>query len=235
MHMPRHIPWQDRNDLVGNVFRFIGAELLKQDTYATIEFDFRQRESLLSGLEGWIDRGQPIFDPDCNTLDKRNAFWVVGRELHGGGIVCCNSVRIYSDARLADLFIDNRLIYDGTKPPGPHNVTLRMHEADHVFGNLAYIGGGWVRPDFRGRHIPALLMALSQAIILQDYSADYSFGFVHHHDAERGLPIRSYHFHHTHRGVAWQWPGRGQLDLWLLYNTYEDIREELGLFLPLAA
>jgi hypothetical protein len=44
------------------------------------------------------------------------------------------------------------------------------------------------------------------------------------------MGARAWRFHHHHSGVTWDWPGRGTIPAWLIYNTRADMIRELRQF-----
>lgn len=218
-----------RNDPIRLAMRSIRHAAEAHATTFHVEHDFEQRARLVAAAPDWPDKTAPTYDPRYNTLTPENAFWLAGRAEGYDGIVCSCSVRVWRQVQLHDLFVNSRFLQDGTRADSGHRIEFRTREARDVYGNMAYIGSGWVHPDFRKQRLAALALAYTQAVLLRDYDLDYALGLIHHKSAEQGLGARSYHFRHHHRGVIWLWPGRGELDAWLLYNNREEIMDELQM------
>lgn len=224
--------YQNHVDLAQKAISTIAEELLKQDVIISIEHDFEFRAQEMSKISGNKNGDIPIFDTRFNTLNKDTCFWIRARDRGNRTFIGTSAVKIFKNSIIKELFFNNSLLYDKTKEIGDHTISLNTDQIDHIHGNLAWIGSGWIHPDYRHRHIPALLMAFTQALLLMDYDIDFAFGAIFHRDAETGLGTRSYRFRHQHYGIEWHWPGKGILDLWLLYNTRNDIIRDLEQFMP---
>lgn len=209
--------------------------------FPTVEHDFAKRTRFVAAAEDdtWLYRDAPTYDPTYNKLGG-NGFWLNVRR-HGQRaangereMIAHCAVRVWRRTRLQDLFVDNRFIQE--RDSG-FSISFDSTETSHVAGTLAYIGGAWVHPEFRHRRIAALLMAFSQLHLLHHYDADYAIGLVDEKAAQAGMGARAWRFHHHHSGVVWNWPGRGRIPAWLIYNTRADMIRELRHFVaqPAAA
>ncbi|HUN50224.1 MAG TPA: hypothetical protein VMU42_03880 [Candidatus Sulfotelmatobacter sp.] len=202
--------------------------------FPTVEHDFAKRARFVAAAEdqSWLYRDAPTYDPAYNTL-RDNGFWLNVRR-HGSRtadgereMVAHCAIRVWRNTRLNDLFVNNRFIQE--RDSG-FSIAFASTETAHVAGTLAYIGGAWVHPDFRHRRIAALLMAFSQLHLLHHYDCDYALGLVDDKAAQAGMGARAWRFHHHHSGVTWNWPGRGRIPAWLIYNTRSDMIAELRRF-----
>jgi len=202
--------------------------------FPTIEHDFAKRTRFVTAAEDdtWLYRDAPTYDPMYNDLGG-NGFWLNVRR-HGSRsesgereMIAHCAVRVWRNTRLSDLFIDSRFIQERASD---FSIAFRSTEISHVAGTLAYIGGAWVHPEFRHRRIAALLMAFSQMHLLHHYDADYAIGLIDDKAAQAGMGARAWRFHHHHSGVVWNWPGRGRIPAWLIYNTRADMIGELRQF-----
>ena len=199
--------------------------------FVTVEHDFQKRQRFLNAVadETWKYRDTPAYDPRYADLEG-NGFWLNVRR-HGSradsderDMVANCAIKLWRDTRMADLFVDNRVLQD--RESG-FRITFDNAETQHVAGTLAYIGGAWVHPEFRRRGIAALLMAFSELHLIEHYNVDCAFGFIDDKAAEAGMGARAWRFHHHHHGVKVYWPKRGEFPAWLVYNTRADMLAEL--------
>jgi hypothetical protein len=220
---------------IDRLYDHVARGFARAMTFPTVEHDFTKRRRYVAVADdpAWIYRDAPTYDPRFNALDGRNGFWLNVRRLGARGadgereMIAHCAVRVWRDARIADLFVDSRFIQE---QDSGHAVSFDPVEARHVGGSLAYIGGAWVHPDFRHRRLPALLMAFAQLHLLEHYDCDYALGLIDDKAAQAGMGARAWRFHHHHRGVTWSWPGVGKIPMWLIYNNRDDMLEELRAF-----
>lgn len=214
-------------NLLTPVFTTIGERLMTHGVVVTVEHDFDKRLRDMADAQEWHDRDTPMFDTAHSTLGRHNGVWLKFRERRSDDIVGTIAARAYGRCKVRDLFETSRLMYDGTKPPGRHRLSLLTRECDHLTGRIVWGGSGWVRPDYRGKHLPLFMVDLLHAVLLQDFGLDYFIGCVHPNHARIGLPVRGWAMTHLHRGVVWHHPTRGDDPLWLVYKTGAEILEEL--------
>jgi hypothetical protein len=205
----------------------VARQLLMHDVTASVEYDFDEFNRFAATAPQWSDKGNPAYDPAYNELTPENSFWNCFRDARGE-IVWCSANKIYRDASFADLVRSNKLIYDGSKPPGPDRLELFSDDFDQIRGTICYIGSAWVHPKLRGNALPTLALALVQAKLLQDYDCDYVFAVIRHELMAKGVAINTYRFKHFNFGVRWIRADRGQsLDLWLMHQNRADMEREL--------
>lgn len=218
---------QHELDLLARAVENLEEAFAKKGLGLHVDFDFATRLERLKDAQDWPEKFLPIADVKMADIDERNGFWVRIQPIGSTEIVASFITRVYANCAMPRLFQEAYIITEGGAKASDHIFRLTTDQVNHVRGNLAYLGGGWVHPDYRGLHIPILSLNFMQALLLRDYGVDYSFGLLHHHHVEKALGIKSYHFRHIHRGVDWDWPGRPTMPMWLHYNTRADILAEL--------
>ena len=62
----------------------------------------------------------------------------------------------------------------------------------HFEGNIAYSGGGWVHPKYRGRAVSTMAVMLIHAKLLQDFDIDYCFSVVRPELVEKNVTLGTY-------------------------------------------
>ncbi len=218
-------------DLLGRVQVNIGRHLLLNDLVATIETDFEEYGRIVDEAPSWHDKRLAPTDPDHNTLTAKNAFWICVRD-DKGRVVSCNSQRIWKKSRFVDLVNSGQLLYDGTKDVGQDNLHIFTEGLGHIEGNIAFLGGGWVHPDIRGKAISTMTINLSQAKLLQDFDVDYCFSIVRADFVEKGVALRTYRYYHMDFGATlWRSNSGERMDLWVLHNSRADMLRELTLWM----
>jgi len=199
--------------------------------FPVVETDFHKRQRFVDAAEdaAWVYRHAPTYDPAFNDLDGRG-FWINVRRHGSRGpdgereMIANCAVRVWRNATLTELFANSGFVQD--RDSG-HTVTFACSETDHIRGNLAYIGGAWVHPDFRHRRVAALLMAFAQLHLLEHFDADYAIGLIDDKAAQAGMGARTWRFRHHHSGGEWDWPGHGRFPFWVIYNTRADMLDEV--------
>jgi ribosomal protein S18 acetylase RimI-like enzyme len=219
---------------IDRLYDHLGRAFADAFCFPIVEHDFDKRQRFVTAAEdaGWAYRDAPNFDPRYNSLEGKG-FWLNVRK-HGSRsaedereMIGHCAVRVWRNARLADLFIGNRFLQERDSGSA---IRFDCSETAHVAGTLGYIGAGWVHPEFRHRGIMGLLATFVQLHLLDHYYADYVFGLIDDKTAHAGIGARAYRFHHHHRGIVWHWPGHGDLPGWLIYNTRAEMMEELRRF-----
>src|SRR5258708_25170765 len=138
---------------IDRLYDHVARGFARAMTFPTVEHDFSKRRRYVAAADdpAWVYRDAPTYDPRFNALDGRNGFWLNIRRLGARGaggereMIAHCAVRVWRDARISDLFVDNRFIQE--RDSG-HAVTFDPAEARHLGGSLAYIGVAWVPPGY---------------------------------------------------------------------------------------
>lgn len=217
-------------NMLAKVQANVAKQLLLSDLLPTIETDFEEYVELVEKAPSWTDKKLGVIDPDHNTLGPKNAFWVAIRDMQGEVVTCC-AQRIWQKESFVELVDKGRLMYDGTKEPGNDNFRLFTDGLDHIKGNIAFSGGGWVHPAVRGSALPTLALVLAQAKLIQDFEVDYCFSIVREELVLKGVVANTYRFHHMDfGGTLWHQTPAERLEVWVIHNNRADMERELTLW-----
>jgi hypothetical protein len=166
--------------------QLIGRFLLRADSYLRdrgilLSFD---RIATIAALNErqfstW-GRFAPQLDARIAPLTDSDSYCLVGRSADGA-IVATQAGRIYDvgNRSLYDIAADRSLYY-GSQPP-PHDgitCTLTAPSARDITGCFVYSGGLWVRPEFRGHKLAALLPRISRAYAHGRWNTRFTFAFI---------------------------------------------------------
>ena len=130
----------------------------------------------------------PAFDPAYCDLD--NGFWL---ELSDGsewpvGTITAKLV----PGDFLQLVSSGELWY-GRRTEPRHAMTLLNADALPVLrGRIAYFGGLWLHPDYRGQGLVGIMPRLVRAMARRKWAADWHCGGVLKPLADRNLPLRHY-------------------------------------------
>lgn len=216
--------------VVDDLYDRLGRAFARAACFPVVERDFDKRLRYVNAADdpAWVYRNAPTYDPAFSDLDGRG-FWINVRR-HGPrgaererDMIAHVAVRVWRDATLKDLFADSGFIQDRASG---HRVAFDCTETDHVRGNLSYIGGAWVHPEYRHRRVAGLLMAFCQLHLLEHFDADFAIGLIDDKAAQAGMGARTWRFRHHHSGGSWDWPGHGQFPFWVIYNTRREMLDE---------
>ncbi|HZD26138.1 MAG TPA: hypothetical protein VE631_07745 [Alphaproteobacteria bacterium] len=218
-------------DRLAQVQANVAKQLLLNDLVPTLETNFDEYVAVVDQAPAWYDRRLGVVDPDHNTLGPKNAFWVALRNGKGEVVTCC-AQRVWESASFVELVERGRFMYDGTKTPGQDSFRLFTDGLDHIRGNIAFSGGGWVHPKVRGNALPTLALVLAQAKLVQDWDVDYCFSIVRPELVQKGVAVNTYRFYHMDfGGTLWRMQPADRLETWVIHNSRADMERELSLWL----
>jgi len=219
-----------RGALLSAVQANVTRELLLQDLAVTLETDFDAYRAAIGRTGRALAPPLALSDPDCNRLGPGNAFWVAVRDQRAA-VMACWFQRIWQNSSFVELINQGRLLYDGSRPPGPDRLMLFANGLEHIRGSIAFSGGGWVHPELAGEMVPALALMLAQAKLVQDFDVDYSFSLVPSETVLSGAAANVYRYSHLDFGAT-LWCARppSRAELWIIHNSRADIERELALW-----
>jgi hypothetical protein len=124
-----------------------------------------------------------MYDPAyCPTdLMPDKAYVIVGRNIHGD-VVCCTAAKgmALGEASLHDALTNLRVLYEHPERdamPG-ETTTCTAPIARSLRGRVFIGGASWVRPDYRGRDLPGLMVRISRAHAYSKYGFDSYVAFL---------------------------------------------------------
>ncbi len=175
----------------------------------------------------------PIFDPTYGGLNERNSFSLLGRNA-SGDVIATQAARLYNwtDTNFAKEAADLRLFY-----PDPASQRLEDERVDvtaasaaSVTGRVAYSGGVWFRPDFRGRFLTGILPRISRAYAFTRWYTDVTTTMMAEKLVENGVATRC-----GYSEIGWDVTLRetrtGTVRAALLTMRTAEMLDDLGRFL----
>jgi hypothetical protein len=146
----------------------------------------------------------PMFDPAPNAFPAGRALCLLGRDA-AGRVVATQAVRGYrwSNTSLRRECEALRIFYGASAPPAEAACTVSAPSADSIRGRVAYSGGGWYDPEFRGRELSAILPRISRALALTLWDTNFTVSFVDWRLVEKGVVAR-YGYRTIEDGIRFQ-------------------------------
>lgn len=140
----------------------------------------------------------PTFHPAYCHLDQGNSFCMIGRN-QAGDIVSTQAARKF-DWQRTDFKAEAeslRMLYDDPDKgalPGERCI-VTAPGARVIAGRIAYMGGVWYRPDFRGRGLQAIVARIARAYAVGLWNIDFAVANVAEANFARGFHIQIGHTH----------------------------------------
>jgi len=217
-------------DLLGRFFliadtaaRDQGVRLrLRPDFDALVALNERNRDS-------WPALA-PIFDPRHSNLRMDAAFWLDAVD-DAGDTVATHAARFFDwqDTNLAHELRSLRAFYED---PAPHIangefIEVAAPSASSIRGHVAYGGAVWVRPDFRGRGLAALLPRISRAYAYSRWDTAFTWGLVEEKTHAKGL-VRANGPYEVEESVLMRMEFRGDLPLLLMWMGRDAMLSDIA-------
>ena len=121
------------------------------------------------------------FDPGCNDLPSGSAFCLMGVDCRGD-IVATQCARHF-DMRccsITEMAKNLSLFYEYPEffgMPG-ERCEVTAKGVEEIKGQVAWSGGGWYRPDFRGKGLIGILPRVTRAYALTQWRIDYAVSIM---------------------------------------------------------
>lgn len=130
----------------------------------------------------------PAFDPGCCDLSE--GFWLELRDGSEWPVGTITAKLVLGD--FMQLVASGELWY-GRRTELCHAMPLINVEAlPRLRGRIAYFGGLWLHPDYRGHGLVSIVPRLVRAMARRKWAADWHCGGVLKPLADRKLPLRYY-------------------------------------------
>lgn len=123
------------------------------------------------------------FNPLYTDLTPENAYWISGED-NAGEIVATWGARIY-DWTHTNLAEQACAMWYGRD--AGRRCVVTAEAARLITGNVAWGGGAWVRPDFRGRQLSYLTSRILKAYACARWPIDWSICHIGIDNVKRGL------------------------------------------------
>lgn len=195
-----------------------------------IETDFAAFNEAAPEIRRTGGRITPNFNP-AYGYDGSNGWWVSARNA-AGELVATVAGRVYEwpDTNLAAELESFRFLYGDAvekfrKPMERCEVSAAF--ARKITGRVCYGGGGWVRPDMRGKGLSAILPRLSKAYAVGRHDFDWSVAIVEPVLVRKGVAKR-YGFNHIEFGVHFSGTPFGDYDLAMCWMDRDEFVDDLA-------
>jgi GNAT superfamily N-acetyltransferase len=179
----------------------------------------------------------PMFHPKYGIISAENSFSIAGRNAHGE-IVTVNSIMKYEWA--ATDFVDEasslRLFYadpERMRQPGEECIVTSTR-ARCIRGRVAISGSAWVRQDYRGLGLSALLPRFIKAYAATRWPLDCIFGLMIEGVQQRGFATQ-FGFDNLDWEARWVNSIMGTNRLAILWTDVDFLATDLRAVLDRAA
>lgn len=165
-----------------------------------------------------------MFDPEVSDLSPDNAFWI-SAENEAGEIVACQAARIYHwpNSTLED---EARLMFYGGRELG-QRCEITTPAAREVTGWVYYGGALWVRPDYRGIGLSAIVPRLVRAYAMTRWPIDWTISFVARVQIDKGI-VAGYGYRDISYSIRFPDSDWGDLEVALIRMSSREIFEDLA-------
>ncbi|WP_205769897.1 hypothetical protein [Microvirga sp. KLBC 81] len=193
--------------------------------------DFEEYVGITSRLPGKPPT-TPNFRPDCYELSPGKAFWIIGRDQEGR-VAHVQAMRLddLCDTNLAEHLESLRACFaDPTLQAGPgSSCSCYAPTACSITGLVAYHGDIWLRKDFRGRGLAALIGQIAFGLAWAKWSPDFIYALVAGWNIEKGIVDRYGYLHREPHGSVLRLPAQGiDDDDWLVWLTRDELLKTLS-------
>lgn len=166
----------------------------------------------------------PSFDPRFSHLHPGNSFWISIRDADGG-IVACSCHRLFLTPDIRALIGSHKLFFD--KQPvldfKPVPIVL-PREAPQIGGRVAYGGGYWLHPGYRGAGLSSIIPRMSRFLSLRHFEPDWNIALLKDTQQRRDMARDSFGVSHQVPCIAGYYPPDGRTATYqLAYMSAEEM------------
>jgi hypothetical protein len=175
----------------------------------------------------------PIFDPHEGGFRPETGFCILGRNRHGE-VVAAQAARLYTfdETSFYDAATSLALFYSDTAAARSRGevCAVSAQSARGVTGRVVFSGGGWYRPDYRGRLLSCILPRISRAYAFTRWDSDFTVSMMAEGVIKGGMASRC-----GYTNVDWDVTIRnfaiGDLRFAFVWMTAEQLLDDLDTFL----
>jgi hypothetical protein len=165
-----------------------------------------------------------MYNPERVDLTPDNSFWISG-ENKDGEIVVTYGVRMF-DWRGTNLAEQARVAFYGKDLGQPCVVTSQA--ASRISGIVTMGGVNWVRPDYRGHRLSALIPRIGKTYACGRWPVDWAFGYIARRHIGSVMPSV---WGHAHVEDGFSFPGTPYDDIGIAYSNIAEVYEDIANFL----
>jgi len=168
-----------------------------------------------------------LFNHEFSSLTPENAYWLSGED-ENGEVVLTWAARFYywPETTLEDEA--RGMFYAGRDQGRECHVTAP--DAKIISGGVLYAGSGWVRPDFRGRHLMRVVPTLGRAYAIARWPVDWGLSLVTRPLVDKGLAA-GYGYKHVSYSIAYPGSPWGDIEFAVVSVTPNEVYEDFASFL----
>ena len=207
------------SDLLGRFFLVADTAARDQGVRLRLRADFDELVALNKRHRDSWPALAPVFDPDFSNLRLDSAFWLEAMD-ENDQTVATHAARFFDweDTTLSAELRSMRVFYED---PARHmaageSIEVEAPTASRIRGKVTYGGAVWVRPDFRGKGLAALLPRISRAYAYSRWDTAWTWGLVEHKTHAKGL-VRANGPYEVEESVLLHMAFRGELPLLLMW------------------
>lgn len=202
-----------------------------------VELEIGNFDELLRTNQSNAESWRPLiatFDHRNLDLGTKNSFCVLGRNVHGE-VVVAHAAR-YFDWTKGETFFNEgqslRLFYKNPKQmmcPGEEFV-VSAPDSHKISGRVVYSGAAWVRPDFRGRKLSAIVPKVVKALAFTKFNPDFICSLMNQDVHTKGFAPR-FDYPHVDWDVHWSNSVMGTHRFAIVWMTGNELQLALAEYL----
>lgn len=174
---------------------------------------------------------EPNFRPDLSPINPGEGYWIMGVDKENA-VAILAAQRLYdlSNSNLAEHFQSLKAFYaDPTvRANRSDRCTCRAPSAKTITGTVAYHGDYWIRKEFRGQGMSAIIARMTHGLSFAMWAPDFLCALVERWALDKGL-VAQYACPHHEADVSILVEVEGEIvdyEYWLIWRTGEELRNE---------
>jgi GNAT superfamily N-acetyltransferase len=207
------------HDLLGRFFLIADTAAKDQGVRLRLRSDFDALVALNEQNRDSWPALAPVFNPQFSNLRLDGAFWLEAVN-NNDETVATHAARFFDweHTTLAAELRSMRVFYEDPAPriAAGESIEVEAPTAALIRGRVAYGGAVWVRPDFRGKGLAALLPRISRVYAYSRWDTTCTWGLVEHKTHAKGL-VRANGPYEVEESVLVHMAWRGDLPLLLMW------------------
>ncbi|KRQ93593.1 hypothetical protein [Bradyrhizobium valentinum] len=174
---------------------------------------------------------EPNFRPDLSPINPGEGYWIMGVDKENA-VAILAAQRLYdlSGSNLAEHFQSLKAFY---ADPAVHanrydRCTCRAPSAKTITGKVAYHGDYWIREDFRGQGMSAIIARVTHGLSFAMWAPEFLCALVERWALDKGL-VAQYACAHHEADVSILVEVEAEIvdyEYWLIWRTGEELWNE---------
>ena len=175
----------------------------------------------------------PILDDQIGGAGPENGFCIFGHDT-AGEIVATQAARVFhmKESTFEDEVKSLRLFYAEPESSRSDNERCEVttDACGRVHGTVAFCGGVWYRPDYRGMQLSSILPRIARAGAFSRWQTNFTTALMGEGVIKGGFSKRN-GFANIERSVKWFGSPRGDRSFVFGWMTTAELLHDLGAFL----